>query len=159
MRSSAAVTFVLTAVVACSTSPNGASSTSQSAGGAGGAACVPLPASGSQPATFTSDIAPLWDRKCTGFLCHASPYDAADAEAFLSSWVEQSSAVAAQARIIVAGDPAASFLLHKLDATHDCGDFVCASGACGQPMPTGEPLSDDERAMFRGWIAAGAAAD
>jgi hypothetical protein len=123
------------------------------------AACTPLPDSASLPASFISDIAPLWDRKCTGFLCHLAPSDANSDEDFLSDWVDQPSAAAASALLIVAGDPAASFLMHKLDATHDCGAFTCPTEACGNSMPIGEPLTEDERAQFRGWIAAGARAD
>ena len=67
--------------------------------------------------------------------------------------------------LITAGDPSQSFLMHKMDDTHNDQNLTCTAqpGAesgdpCGDTMPQGSPLLDAcERDLFRRWIAQGAA--
>lgn len=51
---------------------------------------------------------------------------------------------------VVAGDPAASFLLAKLEGVADCG---------GQMPPVGAPIWQEDRDLIRDWILAGAPID
>ena len=52
--------------------------------------------------------------------------------------------------LVVAGDPEQSLLLQKLSSAPPCG---------GQMPLGGSPLTDDQQAMVRSWIAAGAKND
>lgn len=56
------------------------------------------------------------------------------------------------------GDPALSWVMRKLEGTHDW--FSCPGGFCGQQMPLGGPfLSQPTRDAIRIWIADGALND
>jgi hypothetical protein len=58
------------------------------------------------------------------------------------------------------GDPAASWLVYKLDGTQNAFDAQCAGGACGARMPINQPqLSAAVRDAIRAWIMDGAAND
>lgn len=56
--------------------------------------------------------------------------------------------------LIEPGDPAASYLLMKLNGT-----YLEAPGGGGDPMPPGMALSDAQLATIEGWILAGAPAE
>lgn len=69
------------------------------------------------------------------------------------------------AKLIVAGDPANSFFMLKLDGCQSSAGLQCVKiksnktdplELCGESMPDGELLCDDERDIFRRWIAQGA---
>jgi polyvinyl alcohol dehydrogenase (cytochrome) len=58
------------------------------------------------------------------------------------------------------GDPAESWIVHKLDGTQNDFDAQCTDGFCGGPMPLGQPeLGTGVRDAIRRWITAGAAND
>lgn len=56
-------------------------------------------------------------------------------------------------------NPGNSWLIHKLDGTHDWFNAMCSGGFCGQQMPLGGELSVDVRDAIRLWIENGAAND
>ena len=59
---------------------------------------------------------------------------------------------------ITPGDPARSFLMHKLDGSFDCPLLECgATMSCGQVEPNAAPpLDPARRNTIRSWIAQGA---
>jgi hypothetical protein len=58
------------------------------------------------------------------------------------------------------GNSGQSWLMHKLDGTHDDGWFACVGGNCGAQMPFGGPaLSQQQRDAIRNWITNGALND
>jgi hypothetical protein len=58
------------------------------------------------------------------------------------------------------GQPASSWLVHKLDGTHVSFTADCVNGACGARMPINQPpLSSAIRDALRTWIQNGAAND
>lgn len=58
------------------------------------------------------------------------------------------------------GNPATSWVMHKLDGTHTAFTASCVSGFCGSRMPLGgDPLSPAVRDALRQWILAGAVND
>lgn len=58
------------------------------------------------------------------------------------------------------GDPAMSWLMHKLDGTQGGFSAMCSGGFCGSQMPLGgDPLSLDVRDAIRSWISNGALND
>ena len=61
---------------------------------------------------------------------------------------------------VAPGDPAASWLVYKLDGTQNGFDAQCVGGSCGGRMPLNRPqLSAGVRDTIRAWIANGAAND
>ncbi|MCK6548800.1 hypothetical protein L6R52_23350 [Myxococcota bacterium] len=62
---------------------------------------------------------------------------------------------------VKAGDPANSFLMHKIDGTLQCATLSCAAtNECGTTMPQGGPLlAEAQRDTIRRWIAQGAKND
>jgi hypothetical protein len=69
------------------------------------------------------------------------------------------------AKLIVAGDPANSFFMLKLDGCESSMGLQCVKIKsnktdplipCGESMPDGNLLCDSERDIFRRWIAQGA---
>jgi hypothetical protein len=65
-------------------------------------------------------------------------------------------------QLVKPGDPANSFLMRKIDGCFTDIQSMCTPlepdvGPCGEGMPAGsEPLSAEERDLFRRWIAQGA---
>ncbi|MSP23692.1 MAG: hypothetical protein EXR75_00715 [Myxococcales bacterium] len=71
-------------------------------------------------------------------------------------------AARANMKLIVAGDPGASFMLAKLEYSDFklCSEIECAAKGCGGRMPTGgDKLPAAEIAVLNAWIKAGAAND
>ena len=63
-------------------------------------------------------------------------------------------------RRVEPGDPAASWLMQKLDGTQNAFDAECVAMNCGADMPLSRPLLDAAaRDAIRAWIASGAAND
>jgi hypothetical protein len=60
--------------------------------------------------------------------------------------------------LVTAGDPAQSYLMHKLDGDLCMFEAQCENGACGDSMPpNGPPLGPSFRDVVRRWVAQGAA--
>ncbi|XXX77745.1 hypothetical protein WMF30_03085 [Sorangium sp. So ce134] len=125
--------------------------------------------------SFATDVLPVFQRSCSfSSTCHGAEAGSAGftylgpavseqaTPAQIDAIVAQNVGVASRAPSgmprIAAGDPANSFLMHKLDDSLSCGDLDCAAdGACGAPMPyTGDTLPAAERDAIRRWIQQGA---
>ena len=58
---------------------------------------------------------------------------------------------------VTPGDPANSYLMHKLDGDLESLESKCAQSDCGQRMPKGQPQLDQAtRDAIRAWITQGA---
>lgn len=110
-------------------------------------------------------IQTIYNRSCASFSsCHNSTgmrgdLDLSEGNSYADS-VRVESIQATGMNIIEPGDPERSFLVHKIQNTMSSLP-VCAMGRplmCGTRMPMvgGAPLSDEEIAVFRAWIAQGA---
>ena len=124
--------------------------------------------------SFRTDVLPVFQRGCAfsstchgaeagsaGFAYLGPPLSEQATDAQIDAIVAQNVGVASRAPSgmsrIAAGDPANSFLLHKLDGTLTCGDLECAPEGCGKSMPAGgDLLPAAERDAIRRWIQQGA---
>ena len=126
-----------------------------------------------EPPTVTSAEAPtmnavfsqVLEPRCTFSSCHANPTVAAkldlSRERACNALVSTPSCLFPRRTLVVAGDPDASFLMHKLTgaALTEVPDGNCSS-TTNAPMPFGaSTLPADEIALVRAWIAAGAPCD
>jgi hypothetical protein len=133
--------------------------------------------SDSKVVSFKTDVLPLFRRSC-GFAgsCHGSqtppkpdqPFlgppmlDPAPDQMTIDKIFTQNVGVTSQKstlKIVEAGSPQKSFLMHKMDNTLTCPDAACEN--CGVLMPLGAtaPLAAAERDIVRLWIAQGAKND
>ncbi|WP_437600288.1 hypothetical protein [Sorangium sp. So ce590] len=125
--------------------------------------------------SFATDVLPVFQRSCSfSSTCHGAEAGSAGftylgpglseqaTPAQIDAIVAQNVGAASRAPSgmprIAAGDPANSFLMHKMDDTLSCGDLECAPDRqCGEPMPyTGDTLAAAERDAVRRWIQQGA---
>ncbi|WP_437635893.1 hypothetical protein [Sorangium sp. So ce854] len=125
--------------------------------------------------SFKADVLPTLQRGCAfsstchgaeagsaGFAYLGPPFSEQATDAQIAAIVAQNVGVASRAPSgmprIAAGDPANSFLMHKVDGTLTCGDLECApDDACGKTMPAGgDLLPAAERDAIRRWIQQGA---
>jgi hypothetical protein len=127
--------------------------------------------------SLATDVMPLFQHSCgiAGATCHGSPNDpmqgrpfldyadgGADAATVLSGIVGQPSTEDPQMVLVKAGDPANSFMMHKLDGDQCTLASACAKGQsqypdCGQPMPySSQALEQSQLDTIRRWIAQGA---
>jgi hypothetical protein len=129
----------------------------------------------STPVSFVNDVAPVLQQNCTsgGFNCHGTdqnrPYlgdtdGGTDPTAILASVVSVLSPEDPLMFFVAPGDPAHSYLMHKIDGDQCTLAAACAMTqftyltACGNDMPNGAPmLSVATRDAVRAWIAQGAA--
>lgn len=76
-----------------------------------------------------------------------------DSSVKVSDLVGQSAKVDGTYKLVVAGDPASSYLYQKVS-----GDFGACTSAknCGDKMPVGAPLPSGDIAAIKQWIADGA---
>ena len=133
---------------------------------------------GKSPAvTFKADVLPIFRTSCgLSASCHgnpsgpiAQPYlgppsaagepTQTDIDAIFAANVGVASVKETGMQIVKSGDPANSFLMHKMDNSLKCESLKCG-GNCGGPMPLGSPpLAQEQRDTVRRWIAQGAKND
>lgn len=106
-------------------------------------------------ARFSTDVAPIFTQSCAFAACHA----AGGKRLVLAGAGARANLLAASTvspmKMVVPGDPAASFLMHKLDGTQSCAE--CNGKDCGESMPKGaDLLPAAKRDAIRRWIAQGA---
>lgn len=140
--------------------------------------------------TFAQDVLPIFQARCNDSTCHGSGRTHSAAQLYLGppsgttptaeeltsihgQLTSQSSQIASNAQLVVAGEWAQSFFMAKVDGCQDAGDFTCNGSVagsacrtdCGDGMPqtlagsskgAPYPLSDDERTTIRRWIHQGA---
>lgn len=102
--------------------------------------------------SFSKDLAPIFKGICAN--CHLTGDEPGGMKLYpaaaLASTVNVPSKESPLLRIRP-GDPAKSYLMHKLDGTH------LDAGGEGERMPFGlAPLDDADRQKFRDWIKNGA---
>jgi hypothetical protein len=78
-------------------------------------------------------------------------------QAIVTELTKPSTEVANRA-IMVPNKPEDSFIMNKLEGTHDCPSFTCMGpDKCGARMPDPRlPLEDKDIELFRAWIKKGA---
>jgi hypothetical protein len=102
--------------------------------------------------TYSANVAPILEARCQP--CHFEP-TASPSGGF--EFVDSTSMVGVGSNqlpsmpYITAGDPAASYLFHKLANTH------ASVGGTGGRMPPGAALNPGDMATIENWILAGAA--
>ncbi|WP_437590444.1 hypothetical protein [Sorangium sp. So ce1000] len=124
--------------------------------------------------SFETEVLPIFQGSCSfSSTCHGAETGSAGfaylgpklgdqaTQAQIDEIVAQNVGVASRASSgmprITAGDPAHSFLMHKLDDTLSCGDLECAPDSCGVSMPyNSDLLSSAKRDTIRRWIQQGA---
>ncbi len=111
--------------------------------------------------SFRAAIVPMVQGNCSLPACHA------DKRVSLGIYLSQDAAEIYTALrtpatsnlkldFVKAGEPGASYVMHKIDGTHCSLDKDCVKSSCGTEMPPGATLSLDDRNTFRRWIAQGA---
>jgi hypothetical protein len=134
--------------------------------------------------SFRSDLLPIFRGSCglSETSCHGSELsskadlylgprpsepepDAAARSAIIAGIVDQPSKTAPSMNLVTPGDPAQSFLMLKMDGSHNDAGLACTAlpGAksgqpCGDSMPQGTGARcASQREIVRRWIAQGAA--
>lgn len=179
MSRALAVALVCSAVVAaCGSSSGGGDD------GSCAAYAVPSGTDLSTPrVTFGADVVPIFAKSCaTSTTCHGSATgtnngvtlgtvgSSADAHAIHANLVGVASREDPSMSFVAAGDPAHSYLMHKMDGYECTADPQCTGGPPGVPapsppscqnsMPSGSPLLDvSVRDTVRRWIQQGALDD
>ena len=116
--------------------------------------CGQAAAVAAEGVSFSEDLVPLLKKRCA--ICHLTGQEAGNMalhpRAAYSNLVGVPSVQAPAMQRVRSGSPQESYLLHKLEGTH------LDAGGTGVRMPYNEPPLDAATiAMFRDWIAAGAA--
>jgi hypothetical protein len=129
--------------------------------GGGGSANAPPPTY-----SFTTDVMPIFQTSCAFSVCHGSStapeggmYLGPDAAQVYANIVNVASTEYPAMLRIKPGDPANSYLMHRVD--DDASNLAgCTSLACAELMPQGgPPLAATDLATIRGWISEGALSD
>ena len=112
-----------------------------------------------EPVSHATDIQPIWEANCLGMGCHSVGQAPPDLETdAYAAIVSQPSSAAVP--YITPEDPQASYLMHKIDATHSLDAELggCGCGGSGFPMPAGgaDLLDTSVRDLVRTWIEQGA---
>jgi hypothetical protein len=116
--------------------------------------------------SFRREVMPIVTRSCTFSSCHGRvaagglllpPNDTSASRAAL---VDVPSEQLRSMSLVEPGEPARSYLMHKLDGDQCLFDAECVNETCGAPMPQGgERLDLADRDTIRRWIAQGARDD
>jgi hypothetical protein len=122
--------------------------------------------------TTTTTFPPSWNALYTNALhprcaaCHGALEPEGDLGGFescrsaIASLVNVPSTMLPERNRVTPGNPAASWLVQKIDGMQSAFDPRCAGGTCGDPMPLAEtPLQPGIRDAVRAWIALGAPND
>ncbi len=113
--------------------------------------------------SFKDDVVPLIQQNCALTACHGSKesnlgiylaYDTAQLYGEL-----QKTSPTSMTPFVVAGDPASSYLIMKLQGKQDTEAAKCPSMKCGTVMPPDQALPDAKIKVFTDWITAGAKND
>jgi hypothetical protein len=150
----ATITLTLAAIAACSSDPTPTLGSGTKDGGGAVDARNPYP-------SFRDDVVPIVQASCALTACHSSKesnlgiflaYDPAQIFAEL----QKTSPTATGEKFVVAGDPAKSYLMVKLEGTQASLAAKCTGGSCGAEMPPGSLLPADKLETVRKWITEGA---
>jgi hypothetical protein len=121
--------------------------------------------------SFRTDVMKVLDNNCGSSACHGRAQDPTggvflgdstakgqDADAVYAAIVGQRSGELEGMKLVTPGDPANSYLMHKLDGDQCQFDTSCTGQDCQHSMPSGETvvLAVPLRDTVRRWIAQGA---
>jgi len=121
--------------------------------------------------SFKNEVMPIFNATCNSGSCHGSSLKPAggvflgseaarggDASSVRMGLVGAAAQEMPSMPLVTPGDPAKSFLMHKLDADQCAFAGQCTIGNCGALMPNGSsmPLPPTNRDQVRRWIAQGA---
>lgn len=104
--------------------------------------------------SYRDDVVPILNAHCVA--CHLTGQEQGGIALHARAAREHLVGVASQQSALLRvepGDPAKSYLLHKLNDTH------LEAGGEGEPMPMGGRLEPDQIAVISRWIEQGAGAD
>jgi hypothetical protein len=115
--------------------------------------------------SLAEDVAPLLTASCAFSSCHGGttppgfvrlgPAPRVSPSEVRANLVDQPAHAHPDLRLVVPGDPDASFLMRKLEGRFE--DLPCAPEDCGERMPQrNTPLRDWQIQTLRNWIARGA---
>ena len=130
--------------------------------------------------SFRQDLVPILQTHCNANICHGGDHEKAQASLWLGpeegqeasdedlwfvyrSLIDIRSTVAPRLALVRGGNAKESYFMRKLDDCHDPEGLECTLGsgdgpeACGDAMPVlSAALPEEERSLFRSWIANGA---
>ena len=140
-----------------------------------GASCaayvVPVATDLTKPTvSFKSDVMPIFTQSCAFTSCHGMPGGTNqgiflgqkppvvnDPSMIRMGLVGKKSGELASMDFVAPGDPAQSYVMHKIDGDNCVFDKMCTSGSCQATMPqAGDLLPVESRDTVRRWIAQGA---
>jgi hypothetical protein len=112
------------------------------------------------------DVLPILSKTCGLPSCHGGSghnngvYLGGDPERLYASAVNKPAEELPAMSYVAAGDPANSYLLHKIDGDNCTLRAQCTDGDCGSTMPEGfDLLAITKRDTIRRWVAQGAKND
>lgn len=119
--------------------------------------------------SFKTDVMPVLNANCASASCHgiadgpqgglflgAQQKKGADAAAVYQKLVGPMAGQLSTMPYVTPGDPAKSYLMHKVDGDQCQFETACANGDCAHTMPYDRPLAVETRDILRRWIAQGA---
>ena len=148
------------ATSACSTSSTPSSSCNDYSPPADFVAAAPV-------TSFATDVMPIFQSSCAFSTCHGATTGSANGVFLGDDKARVYQAIVGvhgdelqTMPFVTAGDPRASYLMRKLDASQCALDSQCTGGSCQGSMPkNGASLDLPTRDVVRRWIAQGAKND
>ena len=119
------------------------------------------------PVQLQRDVIPILSRSCAFVSCHGAAsggnnglYLGTDGARVLAEAVGKPAGELPTMSYVAPGDPAGSYVMHKIDGDQCTLVARCAGGDCGGSMPQGSDLmAIRDRDIVRRWIAQGAKGD
>lgn len=119
--------------------------------------------------SFKTNVMPVLTASCSSASCHGVA-DGAQGGLFLGAELKQGADAAkvyadlvgpmsgelGSMPYVTPGDPAKSFVMHKLDGDQCMFEQACANHTCNDTMPRDGQLPVETRDILRRWIAQGA---
>jgi hypothetical protein len=119
--------------------------------------------------SFATDVMPVLTNHCSSASCHgvtdnpqgglflgAQLKKGADASAVYGRLVGPMAGQLGTMPYVSAGDPARSYLMHKIDGDQCMFETACANHDCAHSMPFDGMMAIETRDIVRRWIAQGA---
>ena len=119
------------------------------------------------PVQLQRDVVPILSRSCAFVSCHGAAsggnnglYLGTDGARVLAGAVGKPAGELPTMSYVAPGDPAGSYVMHKVDGDQCTLVTRCEGGDCGGRMPEGKDLmAIRDRDIVRRWIAQGATGD
>jgi len=113
--------------------------------------------------SFQADVVPVLAQGCAFSSCHGAshpPVIGKDPAKWHAVILSAESTILPTMPLVTPGDPAKSFLMHKLDGDQCLFDSACKDGDCRSRMPLANPpLPGPVCDVVRRWIVQGAGDD